>query len=398
MPVLFQEPILFVDDDVNLILGISRQLRKSFNLDTAEGPMEALKLIDANPPYAVIISDMRMPEMNGIELLAEVQQRSPDSVRMMLTGNADLETAMKAVNESNIFRFLVKPAAKDALCQAIAAGIRQYRLVTAERELLESTLSNSVKVLTDILGLVNPAAFSRAARVKNYCQQLAELLELPERWQYPVAALLSQVGCVALPADTLAKIDAGDELSEDEQAMYAQHPALARELLEKIPRLDRIACWVGDQQRALSDYPQAAQDDPRASGHLGGMMLKAVIDLDTQLAGGIRMEKALVLMRKSSGEYHPDILAVLAKLNPVEVAMETRLVAVSRLNSSMVLMEDILTHGGLLLVKQGQEISPSMKARLENYAHRGEIEDQIRINVMKDVAAPESEELIPLSG
>ena len=100
--------VLCVDDDANILSGIQRNLRKQFELETAIGALPALKLIENGCPYAVIVSDMQMPGMNGVEFLNIVRQKYPDTVRVMLTGNADQKTATDAVNRGQIFQFLNK--------------------------------------------------------------------------------------------------------------------------------------------------------------------------------------------------------------------------------------------------------------------------------------------------
>ena len=119
-------------------------------------------------PFAVIVADRSMPGMDGIQLLAKVKACSPNTVRMMLTGNADMQTAIDAVNEGHIFRFLTKPCPPESLTASLQAAIEQYRLITAERELLEKTLRGSVKVLCEVLSVVKPTAFGRASRITRY--------------------------------------------------------------------------------------------------------------------------------------------------------------------------------------------------------------------------------------
>jgi serine phosphatase RsbU (regulator of sigma subunit) len=126
--------ILFVDDDENLLASFRRQLRKHFQIETALGRPQGLELMDQNGPYAVIVSDFRMPLMDGIEFLSRVREIAPDTVRIMLTGNADMQAAIQAVNEGNIFRFLTKPCAVDLLGESLITGIEQYQQVTRERE------------------------------------------------------------------------------------------------------------------------------------------------------------------------------------------------------------------------------------------------------------------------
>src|SRR5262245_51674395 len=130
------ERILFVDDEENLLAAVARQLRKEFDVETALGGELGLEAIDRNGPYAVVVSDMRMPGMDGIEFLRRVKDRMPDAVRMMLTGNSDLGTAMQAVNEGRIFRFMTKPCPPDMLAASLRSGLEQHRLITAERDIL----------------------------------------------------------------------------------------------------------------------------------------------------------------------------------------------------------------------------------------------------------------------
>ena len=188
------EKILFVDDDPNLLAAYQRGLRKQFEIETAQGGEEAITRIKVAGPFAVLVSDLRMPGMDGVRLLGQIRQLAPDTVRILLTGNGDLEGAIAAVNEGNIFRFLTKPCAPDALATALGAALAQYRLVTSERDLLQNTLRGSVRVLIDVLALVNPAAFGRAQRVRRLARRLIAEIKLPSDWQLEIAVMLSQLG------------------------------------------------------------------------------------------------------------------------------------------------------------------------------------------------------------
>src|SRR6266545_5472783 len=138
--------ILFVDDDPNALAGFQRALKGQFEIEIAQGSQHGLNALATRPPYAVIVSDMRMPVMNGVKFLHRVQEVAPDTVRIMLTGNADLQTAIDAVNESSVFQFLCKPCPPGQLAKTLAAGVAHYELICRERELLEKTLQGSVKV------------------------------------------------------------------------------------------------------------------------------------------------------------------------------------------------------------------------------------------------------------
>jgi DNA-binding NtrC family response regulator len=168
------EKILLVDDDNSVLDGYRRSLSREFVTETALGGQQALQLTADSGPYAVVVSDMRMSGMDGIQLLSKIKALSPDTIRVMLTGNADMETAINAINEGSIFRFLNKPCSKEVKAKTLV----QYRLVNAEKQLLEQTLSGSMQVLTEVLSLVNPAAFSRAERARRYIHHIVTWMNL----------------------------------------------------------------------------------------------------------------------------------------------------------------------------------------------------------------------------
>lgn len=201
---MLMENIVFVDDDPHILEGFGRQFRKQFLVHTALGAEQALELIRSQGPFAVVMTDMRMPGTDGIELLRTIREIAPETVRIMLTGNADVETAMQAVNQGEIFRFLTKPCPPATIGSALEAGIRQYQLIRSEKEVLEGTLRGSLRALSDVLAVVNPEAFGRAARLKEYVLDLSRQMGVSDIWQVECSALLSQIGCVTLP-DSIQK-------------------------------------------------------------------------------------------------------------------------------------------------------------------------------------------------
>lgn len=118
--------VLFIDDDANLLKASQRRLRKRFDIDIAQSGEEGLSAISNRGPYAVIICDLMMPGMDGFEFLNQAWKSAPESVYIMLTGHADLDVSLKALNEGQVFRFLIKPCKQHVLEKAIEAGIEQY--------------------------------------------------------------------------------------------------------------------------------------------------------------------------------------------------------------------------------------------------------------------------------
>ena len=378
------EKILCVDDEPSVLDAYRRNLRKQFHIETAEAGANALAMIGAQSPYAVVVSDMRMPGMDGVQLLKEIKKRTPNTVRIMLTGNADQQTAMDAVNEGNIFRFLTKPCAPETLAKTLTAGIEQYRLITAEKELLENTLRGSIKVLTDVLSLANPTAFGYASRVRRVVRKLCEQLKPSGAWQFEIAAMLSQIGCVTLPSDTLDKVYHGRALNAEESQMLGAHPEVGRDLVANIPRLEGVAQIIAYQQKHFDGSGTPSDAVAGDEIPLGARVLKVALDYDTLKWSGETDMQALVELRGRVGWYDPDVLAAMEVVIGFEASLEIREIGIRDLTGQMILAEDITTTDGTLLVSKGQEVTASLRQRLRNFARRRRIEEPIRVLVQSE--------------
>ena len=375
------EQILFVDDEPNVLAGFERQLRKRYAVVTAPGGAEGLAAFEARGPFAVIVSDMRMPGMDGAAFLTRCRERWPDVVRMLLTGYADVGQAIDVVNRGGIFRFLTKPCPPEVLTAALDAALAQYRLVTAERDLLDRTLRGSVQVLGEVLALVNPAAFGRAVRVQRFVRELAGRVDGAGAWEVDVAAVLSQLGCVTLPEPVLAAAVRGAALGADEQRQVDALPAVARNLLRPIPRLERVTEII-----TYSDKPYAAPAGPAAdkSGKelpVGARVLRVGFDFDALVAQGVPRVQALAHLKSRPGRYDPDVLAALADLIRHHDEPECREVSVAELTSGMMTAEDLYSTAGMLLLGRHSPITEPLKLRLEALAARSQIPTRFRVLV-----------------
>lgn len=362
--------ILCVDDDPNVLSGLERGLRRHFDVVTALGGLRGLEAIRMRGPFAVVVSDMRMPAMDGIQFLTRVREMAPQTVRIMLTGMTDQRTAAEAVNEGHIFRFLTKPCPPETLVTALRAGVDQYRLITAEREVLEKTLSGALKVVADILALVRPAAYGRAARVRQIVRQILRDLEAERPWEIEIAAILSQIGCVTLPDETLEKALHGLPMSEDEEKMVAEHPAVGSDLLRTIPRMEGVAEIIRHQ------------DEPFTGGEttpLGSRVLKVALDYERLLSSGQAPVDALRALETAGSRYDRAVVLALARTLSAEPASEKRCIPIAHLSPGMVIAEDIRTKSGLLLIRHGQEVTESMILRLANFARLGLVHDEINV-------------------
>jgi FixJ family two-component response regulator len=373
-----EEKVLFVDDDPAVLQGYQRLLRSDFQIDTAVGGKGGLIAVETSGPYAVVVSDMRMPEMTGVEFLSKMKAASPDTVRIMLTGYADLDAAVSAVNEGSVFRFLTKPCDKGTLGKALTAAIVQYRLVRAEHDLLEHTLTGSIQVLSEVLSLVNPAAFGRAMRLKRYMSHVVAQIGLPRPWRYEVAAMMSQMGCVVLEPATIDAVFAGRELSPEQQSHYASHPEVARTLLENIPRMEPIA-WMIAHQNKLVSVNSDISDREMADMRVGAELLQVAIAFDDLVRKGRSRVEAANFLMKRFRDVDQKVLFSLVELDPERNDELTRKCSITKLAPGMVLTDDIYTKTGTLVVTKGQEVSTTLILKLKNLLSAGAIGDSVTI-------------------
>lgn len=373
--------ILFVDDDPNILSGYKRALRKDFDIYTAEGGQEALSIINTESEFAVIISDMRMPEMDGVQFLKQVKKITPNSVRMMLTGNADQQTAIEAVNQGSIFRFLNKPCPTEIFAETINAGLEQYQLITAEKVLLNETLNNSLQVMVEILSMVNPTAFSRSNRIKRLAKDIAVELGIKKTWEIEIAAMLSQVGCVTVPEETLQKIKKSEPLNEKELQLYHQHPNIAFNLISRIPRMQNVATIIANQSQFFGSVNENHHLQPEIT-ILGGHILKVVLDFDKLLDDGDLPHQSIKELESRSGWYNPIVLEGLRKL--INEAVEEFIsieVGVKDLKAGMLLDRPVYSTKGILLLSEKQEVTLPLMMKLINFAQTGMISGKIQVSV-----------------
>ena len=273
------ERILFVDDEKNILDSMKRLLRKRFEVDTALGPTAGLEMMKKGR-FAVVVSDLRMPGMDGIEFLSHVRSINQDTVRIMLTGYADLDASIAAVNEGRVFRFLTKPCPDQQLIQTLQAALDQYHLVTAEKELLRDTLKGMVSLLSDVLSNLRPEIYGMISRIRPYIRKLSRKMQDPKPWEVETASMLCLLGFIFLPDNLIAKVDKGKELSELDKQTYYRHAELASELISHIPRMAPIAEIIRYQEKGY-DGSGAPYDDVMGSKiPLGARMLKVLLDFD----------------------------------------------------------------------------------------------------------------------
>ncbi|BDU74070.1 HD domain-containing phosphohydrolase [Mesoterricola silvestris] len=368
--------VLFVDDNPLHLRAMERTFRGLYEVTVASSGHEALDLVLDSPPFAVVVCDMRMPGMDGVELLQEIQTLSPDSIRIMLTGQEDQLTAVEALNGGNVFRFLTKPCDTMAVAAVLEAGVRQHDLLCSSRVLLEETLAGSVQVLVDLLSVFDPKAFGLAQETRAYALRIAGKLGIPSPWDLGLAALLAPVGRMALPLPIQSKLNWSEPLTPSEQAIHGRVPESAARIVGNIPRLQPVARII---RYAAKNFDGAGYPEDGVRGEeipLESRILRVLTDFLEGLR--LRGSKRVVLekLKLERGLYDPRVLGALEELLEAPAAAEglqrgRRAVTVRALEPGMCLLEDLCTPEGALVLAAGTRLAQIHLERLRSVASLG---------------------------
>lgn len=357
--------ILCLDDEPYVLEGLQRTLRATYNVLTTTEPHKALELLgdDAEPAIQVIISDMRMPEMTGVAVLERAQEVAPDTTRVLLTGDADVQSAVGAINRGNVFRFILKPCPPEPLRAAIAAAAEQHRLVRSERELLQETLKGCVDALMDTLAMAQPALFSRAGRLRRLVRDSCVELDFPDAWQVEMAAQLGEIGAITLPPTAIAALETGMPSGDAEAKMLTKLPRMADAVLARIPRLEPVRELIRFQlptdRTPVLPLPDEAPD--------GARLLQSVREYDALIHRGMPVDLALATL--SARQSHDQVMInALAEVAGLRLPNKTvREITVEQLIAGHELADDLRSANGLLLVSRGQVITEQLLLRVKNF-------------------------------
>lgn len=369
--------VLCVDDEARVVEGLVLHLRKDYHVHTALSGDEGLQKLKEIGGAAVVVSDMRMPGMDGATFLKRVMRAYPDATRILLTGEPGRDAAVLAVNEGQIFRFLTKPCPPEQLKSAIEAGVIQYRLMIAERMLMQETVIGCIQALVDVLAITNPVAFGRASRLKRMAVQFAESMGSVGYWQLEAATMLSQLGYISLPVELVEKMYYGERLTPEEQTLAEGVPQVATKLLEHIPRLEPVLQILNALQ--ASDHELNKLGDGTIG--LAAKITLLTAEYDRLVVQGHSIDVAVQTLRTKSARYGEQLVEKFAKFIGAGAAhSEVREIPVRLVQPGMTILEDLRTHMGTLLVPRGFEVSETFLERLKNFGS-GILSEKIKVLV-----------------
>jgi len=355
--------VLCVDDEPQILEGLKLHLQRHYVVHVASSGTDALALLSDNNNIAVILSDMRMPVMDGAQFLNAARSAAPAAVRMLLTGYTDMQSAIAAVNEGQIFRFISKPCPPDQLLTAFSSALVQHQLIVAEKVLLQQTLLGCVESLVKVLSVTKPTAFGRALRLRSKVHAAVAFLLWQDQWQIEAAAVLSQLGAVTLSDETLMKLNEGEPIDAAERREVAGSLDISLEMLGAIPRLEPVL--------NILKYLAAKMRGAANSGTVppGGALLRIVLQWDALEAQGLTQAQIFEQLAASSEGYDAELLAKLRGMvggGGPQSAVTAK--ALRDLVPGMILAQDLVRKNGVVILPRGFEIDRGLLEHIHSFA------------------------------
>ncbi len=388
--------ILLVDDEPNILGSIRRLLRNTgYMIMTAENGEQALEILQGEP-IDLIISDMRMPNMNGAELLDQVRQRWPWTIRVLLTGHSDITSAISAINQGGIYRYISKPWNDDEIFITIRSAVERRGLekehkrlqvltqqqnedlknlnlhleqkvqertlelaksneeLTHSNERIKHNFLTSIKVFSNLIEMRTGFFPGHSRRVGDLSRKIADQMGLSRSLSQTVllAGLLHGIGKIGLPDALMTK--PLSQMNSDELDTFKKHPLKGATALLAIDELCAAAALIRQQHERY--------DDPNfVEGLTGAGILAVAIDYDaTQL--GLRTPKKLNpdearewIVKGKGSMYAPNVVSafldIMGRSNHSD--FKTKCMPSHTLKPGMILERDLITHEGVLLMNMG---------------------------------------------
>lgn len=301
--------VLCVDDEPHVLESLRDSLRRHFEIVATTNGFHALKLL-TDEPCDVVLSDMRMPLLNGARFLTLAREHAPETVRVMLTGHSTLTDAVAAVNEGEIYRLLLKPCATDALIATLDEAVARHAELVRGRDLVDASTRATIRALLAVAGQVDPSGPGRARRVRQHAVDLATAAEgVAPSPELERACELLQLGAVALAPDVRAKVASATRLSREHAQELERLPELALPFVRDVPTLEPVVALLEAAMRPFVAPRAGVAGTPPSAA-----VLRIAFDYELLERQGAPMETALSTMQARRGRYSLALLDRFAQL------------------------------------------------------------------------------------
>ena len=233
--------ILIVDDEPDNLQLLYRTLRRDYDVTKAQGPLEALDIVKENQ-FNCILSDHKMPDMDGVEFLKRTYDMYPDTIRLLVTAYSDVEILMNAINYAKIYRYIKKPYSPEELLHIVQLALEYYQLKEDNKKLivdLKDLFSGTINAIMDALDSKDSYTLGRSRRVAFYTSKIIAAMDLTktEKATIELAALLHDIGMIGVQEDILHKVE---KLTDEEREEIRKHVFYSVKILEDIKQLDKV--------------------------------------------------------------------------------------------------------------------------------------------------------------
>jgi len=355
--------ILFVDDDELVLSGLTLTVGRKYDISTAISGMEGLEVFEKEGPFAVIVSDFNMPQMDGSEFLREIRQKDKEVVTMLLSGGANFNEVSDAVRRGGIFRLIGKPCPTELMVENLDQALKQYRTIRAEKDMLEQTMNGVVRAITTILAASKPLFFGRSERVKQLAFDLAKKLNLTEDWRLELASTFSYLGYLTLPDEVQEKLYNNEDVPDEIMDVVKVFPNFANGILKAIPRLEEITPIIS---RIDEDY-EAPDPDDGDSAKLASL-IRLAKHYERYASDGYSRTDIFGILDKSTEVYLPGGLEALRKIKDYSKGeAEVEEVSIDKLKSGMRILQELRLPNGTLVAPKGSKVDQHFIKVVENY-------------------------------
>lgn len=239
--------ILIVDDEINNLMLLKRTFRGQYNILTAGNGVEALDVVkEHGDEISLIVSDQKMPIMEGTDFLKQVRQTHPQIVKILLTGHVDPDIIISAINDCGLFQYILKPFEVEELKIAVENGIEKYELSNDNKVYfneLRTLFYQTISAISNSLDTKDSYTNGHSLRVTLYSMILAKELNLDNSYleDIEIAGLLHDIGKIAMPKNILCK---PGRLTDEEFLVLKTHPAKGEKIVLNVNKLESISAWV----------------------------------------------------------------------------------------------------------------------------------------------------------
>jgi len=239
--------ILIVDDEINNLQLLKRTFRGLYNILTASNGFEALDIIEKEgDAISLIVSDQKMPEMEGTEFLKKVNETHPEIVKILLTGHQDTDIIVSAINDCQLYQYILKPFDPEELKVSVDNGLKKFALAARKTLILKDLKElfyKTIKSISCALDAKDPYTHGHSLRVTLYSLILASKLGLNDTAleEIETAGLLHDIGKIGIPQSILCK---NDKLTDEEFSIMKSHTSRGEQMIKSVKKLTAVAGWL----------------------------------------------------------------------------------------------------------------------------------------------------------